>query len=76
VLISIQDAHGLFKPLCKFFDFEVHWGGAAFCGRFWLPGQQWAKAQAAFFLIRGYFIIHQVIFTPWGVTKCQKSFPK
>jgi len=40
------------------------------------PGSCWVKLQAAFFSIRGYFIIHLVIFTPWGVTKCQKSFPK
>jgi hypothetical protein len=33
-------------------------------------------APAAFFLMGGYFIIQVVIFTPWGVTKYKKSFPK
>ena len=39
-------------------------------------GLCWVNVVAAFFLIWGYFIIHLVIFTPWGVTNCQKCFPK
>ena len=40
------------------------------------PGCCWAKVLAAFFLIWGYFINQVVIFTLWGVIRCQKSFQK
>ena len=59
--------------LCKFFKNEKHWGGVTF-GVYTESGHSRAIAIAAFFLIRGYFIIHQVIFTPWGLQKYKNHF--
>ena len=62
-----------FLRLCKFFKNEKHWGVVTFdlCTE---SGHSRAIAITAFFLIWGYFSIHQVFFTPWGVTKYKKCF--
>ena len=63
----------VYFSLCKFFKNEVHGIQVTFgvcCG----PGLCWVFAQAAFFLMGGYFIIQVVFFRPWGVTKYKKCF--
>jgi hypothetical protein len=60
---------------CKIFKCEVHWGVVTFdlcTGK----GHCWARVVAAFFLIWGYFSIHQVIFTPWGLQNTKNAFYK
>ena len=61
--------------LCKFFKNEKHRVQVTF-NLYTELGHCWVIAITAFFLIRGYFSTHQVVFRPWGLQNTKNAFYK